>query len=78
MLDNPCKSPDWPPERAANPSGSNATVSTLWLFPRTFIFFRAFFFAIFFFVAALWPSDLFAVVRFSLLFFLFAIFAVYH
>src|SRR6202521_3088886 len=35
MLDNPCKSPDCPPERAASPSGANATVSTVWLFPRT-------------------------------------------
>src|SRR5467141_218925 len=33
-LDNPCKSPDCPPERAASPSGAYATVSTVWLFPR--------------------------------------------
>src|SRR6059058_2175701 len=33
-LDNPCRSPDWP-ERAPDPSGENATVSTLWLFFRT-------------------------------------------
>src|ERR1035437_7749880 len=34
MLDNPCKSPDCPP-LALNPSSANASVSTLWLFPRT-------------------------------------------
>src|SRR5216683_2430750 len=34
-LDNPCKSPGCPPERATSPSGANATVSTVWLFPRT-------------------------------------------
>jgi len=35
MLDNPCKAPDWPPERAAKPSGAYDTESTVWLFPRT-------------------------------------------
>src|SRR5229473_5316520 len=35
MLDNPCKSPDCSPDRAPSPSSANATVSTLWLFPRT-------------------------------------------
>src|SRR5712692_8514823 len=35
MLDNPCKSPDCSPDRAPRPSSANATVSTLWLFPRT-------------------------------------------
>src|SRR6266851_3655996 len=34
-LDNPCKSPDCPLERGPSPSGANATVSTVWLFPRT-------------------------------------------
>src|SRR5713226_565651 len=34
-LDNPCKSPDCPLERGPNPSGANATVSTVGLFPRT-------------------------------------------
>src|SRR6266446_3557525 len=34
-LDNPCKSPDCSPDRAPSPSSANATVSTLWLFPRT-------------------------------------------
>ena len=35
MLDNPCKAPDCPPERAASPSGAYDTESTVWLFPRT-------------------------------------------
>src|SRR6266481_3816549 len=34
-LDNPCKSPDCSPGRAPSPSSPNATVSTLWCFPRT-------------------------------------------
>src|SRR5712692_1633750 len=34
-LDNPCKSPDCSPDRAPSPSSANATVPTLWLFPRT-------------------------------------------
>src|SRR5437879_8675570 len=34
-LDNPCKSPDCSPARVPSPSDANATVSTLWLFPRT-------------------------------------------
>src|SRR5258706_2573999 len=35
MLDNPCKSPDCPPDLSLSASGANASVSTLWLFPRT-------------------------------------------
>jgi hypothetical protein len=35
MLDNPCKSPDCPPDLSVSVSGANASVSTLWLFPRT-------------------------------------------
>src|ERR1700739_664511 len=35
MSDNPCKSPDCSPDCAPSPSSANATVSTLWLFPRT-------------------------------------------
>src|SRR6266403_1269879 len=34
-LERPCRSPDWPPERAPSPAGSNVTVSTSSLFPRT-------------------------------------------
>jgi len=35
MLDNPCKSPDCPPDLSISASGANASVSTLWLFRRT-------------------------------------------
>src|ERR1019366_6163165 len=35
MLDNPCKSPDCPPDLSLSASGTNASVSTLRLFPRT-------------------------------------------
>ena len=94
MLDNPCKAPDWPPERAANPSGAYDTESTVWLFPRTrFLAAReafptavflvtAFVFARAFFGANFFVSFAFLraifFVCFFLVFFLGAIGAVYH
>src|SRR6266404_7829919 len=84
-LDNPCKSPDCPPERAESPSRAYLTASTVWLFPRTrffaarlvfpttfFLGVAFFFFANFFFGAAAFFAGFF------LVFFLVAIRAVYH
>src|SRR5712664_3848678 len=86
--DNPCRSPDCPPDRAPRPLGSNTTLPIFSLFPRTFFFLRAaffrkgflfgaiFFFAGFFLGAAFLPAAfLFA---FSLFLFLVAIRGVYH
>src|SRR6267143_1190349 len=85
--DNPCKSPDCPPDRAPRPLGSNTTLPIFSLFPRTFFvlraaFFRkgflfgATFFAGFFLGAAFLPAAfLFA---FFLFLFLVAIRGVYH
>lgn len=50
MLDNPCKSPDCPPERALSPSGAKASVRTLWLL-ACFLGARAGFAAVFFLAA---------------------------
>lgn len=77
MLDSPCKSPDWPPERGLSPSCENATVATLSLFPRTGLLrplavFRAVAFlplaldfAVVFFGAAFFFADFFAEVCFA-------------
>ncbi|SRR6266481_9953361 len=83
-LDNPCKSPDWPPERADSPSGENVTVSMVWLLPRTrFFTARVAFPTAFFLGAAFFFADfLFGVAAFFFCFFrdffLVAIRAVYH
>src|SRR5260370_12332634 len=65
-LDNPCKSPDCPLERGPSPSGANATVSTVWLFPRTgFLAARAVFPTAFF----LSPAFVFVLAFFEAAFF---------
>src|SRR5882724_2171083 len=51
-LDNPCKSPDWSPDRATAPSSANASVSTLRLFLRTCFLTAAAFLAPTFFFAS--------------------------
>src|SRR5882672_3537404 len=58
-FDRPCRSPDWPPERAPSPVGWNTTVSALSLLPRTLFFLSTFFF---FAAAFLAGAALFAVI----------------
>ena len=87
MVDNPCKSPDCPPDCAPSPSIVNASVPTLWLFPRARVlsvagvfapvvfFLRAFVFTAAFFKAGFFfASFFFGVPLFLASFFLTAFF----
>src|SRR6266404_5345106 len=71
-LDNPCKSPDWPPDRGLRPWRVKAAVSTTEPFAACVLGARAFFRAVFFllaslvFAAALFRAVLFFFADFSL------------